>query len=274
MRKAIQTKNIVPEFSLKSGNPQQREIQRHFQNFRHQRSAALPRLGGNPASSELTDQLAFSYTVPDRPASSPAEPSDEAPVTGAVVQPSLWQVHNRYIISQIKSGLVIIDQHVAHERILYEKFLKFLQEERPAPAQQLLFSQTLELSLEDYLIYSEIKEWLAKIGFSVNELSGRTILIESIPADVKAGYEGKILLEIIDYYRENQNKKYQPHEKIAAAFACKSAIKSGEKLSVESMTALIDQLFATKEPFFCPHGRPVIVNLSLEELDRKFKRIK
>jgi len=91
---------------------------------------------------------------------------------------------------------------------------------------------------------------------------------------VKAGYEGKILLEIIDYYRETQDKKYQPHQKIAAAFACKSAIKSGEKLSVESMTALIDQLFATKEPFFCPHGRPVIVNLSLEELDRKFKRIK
>jgi len=126
VRKAIQTKNIVPEFNLKSGDPRQREIQRHFQSFRHQRSAVLPRPGASSPSSELSDQLAFSYTVPDRPASSPAEPPDEAQVTGAFVQPSLWQVHNRYIISQIKSGLVIIDQHVAHERILYEKFLKFL----------------------------------------------------------------------------------------------------------------------------------------------------
>jgi DNA mismatch repair protein MutL len=129
------------------------------------------------------------------------------------------------------------------------------------------------LSLEDFLIFGEIKEWVQKIGFSFTELSGRTILIEAIPADVKVGYEGKVLLEIIDYYRDNEGSEYQPHEKIAAAFSCKNAIKSGEKLTQREMAALVDQLFATKEPYFCPHGRPVIVTLNLEEIDRKFKRI-
>jgi DNA mismatch repair protein MutL len=136
-----------------------------------------------------------------------------------------------------------------------------------------LFPQTLELALEDYLIYSEIKTWLDEIGFSITDLSGRTVLIESIPADVKVGYEGKILLEIIDYYRENQSSQYSAHEKIAAAFSCKNAIKSGEKLTQTEMSSLIDQLFATKEPYFCPHGRPVIVTLSLDEIDKKFKRM-
>jgi len=188
-------------------------------------------------------------------------------------QPRLWQVHQRYICSQVKSGLVIIDQHVAHERVLYEKFLGYLNQKKRVPSQKLLFPQTLELALEDYLLYSEMKSWLYDIGFLITDLSGRTVLIESIPADVKVGYEGKILLEIIDYYRENQSGEYSAHEKIAAAFSCKNAIKSGEKLTQTEMISLIDQLFATKEPYFCPHGRPVIVTLSLDEIDKKFKRM-
>jgi len=141
------------------------------------------------------------------------------------------------------------------------------------PSQKLLFPQTLEMALEDYIIFGEIKEWLQKIGFSITELSGRTILIEAIPADVKIGYEGKVILEIIDYYRENKSSDYQPHEKISAAFSCKNAIKSGEKLTRVEMAALVDQLFATREPYFCPHGRPVMVTLELDEIDKKFKRL-
>jgi len=129
------------------------------------------------------------------------------------------------------------------------------------------------LALEDYLIFTEIKELLQKISFSITELSGRTILIEGIPSDVKVGYEAKVLLEIIDYYRENEGSTLLPHEKIAAAFACKNAIKSGEKLTLREMSSLVDQLFATSEPYFCPHGRPVIVTLNLNEIDKKFKRM-
>ena len=267
VRRVVQTDQGVPSFTLKQPEVNRSEIQQHFQNMRRFRGRAGSRLAG-----QHRKQLQFSLVVPPESEEEAPEtrPSNE---TTPPVQANLWQVHNRYIFSQVKSGLVIIDQHVAHERILYEKILGFLQDQRNVPSQQLLFPQTLELSLEDFLIYDEIKEWLQRIGFAMTELSGRTLLIEAIPMDVKVGYEGKILLDILDYYRENQGDSRSHHEKIAAAFACKNAIKSGEKLDLETMNALVDQLFACREPFFCPHGRPVLVNLPLEELDKKFKRI-
>jgi DNA mismatch repair protein MutL len=236
---------------------------------------ASPESGKKPAE-ENPSQITFSYD-PMPPKALPAIENErfspEVAGEATLQQPLLWQVHNRYILSQIKSGLVIIDQHVAHERILYEQILTYLNAGKNVPSQQLLFPQTIELPLEDYLVYGDIKEWLEKTGFVITELSGRAIVIEAIPMDVKVGKEAKVLLEIIDFYRANEGNKFEPREKIAAAFACKNAIKSGERLSVEAMNALVNQLFQTREPYFCPHGRPVIVTLALEELDRKFKRI-
>jgi len=273
VRKAIQSQKIIPVFNLKSNDSVRTEIDRHFKSYR--RTSVRPAVFTRKTHREVPgNQLAFSYTVPQPEESEKEEVetvlSDEEK---SGQQPHLWQVHRRYILSQIKSGLVIIDQHVAHERVLYEKILKYLNEKKPVPSQKLLFPQTLELALEDYLIFTEIKELLQKISFSITELSGRTILIEGIPSDVKVGYEAKVLLEIIDYYRENEGSTLLPHEKIAAAFACKNAIKSGEKLTLREMSSLVDQLFATSEPYFCPHGRPVIVTLNLNEIDKKFKRM-
>ncbi len=274
VRKAIQGDKIVPEFSLKTSSArneieQQLKIHRPF-------SGAASTGSRKPADETPSSQMAFSYTVPLQEQMEEEE-EESGSFSGAEDDTShqarLWQVHRRYILSQIKSGLVIIDQHVAHERVLFEKFLNYLANEKPVPAQKLLFPQTMELALEDYLIFGEIKDWLHKIGFSVSELSNRTVLIDAIPADVKVGYEGKVILEIIDYYRENEGSQYQPQEKIAAAFACKNAIKSGDSLTQKEMASLVDQLFATNEPYFCPHGRPVIVTLNLEEIDKKFKRI-
>lgn len=275
VRKAIQTEKIVPEFNLQNTDLKRTEIERKFKpkniNFRPVTNFAneLDNLDS------LENQLTFTYTVSTEGTMDKEEYDDSMAKTDDDTgqQQRFWQVHRRYICSQIKSGLVIIDQHVAHERVLYEKFLNYLNQEKTVPSQKLLFPQTLELSLEDFLIFGEIKDWLQKISFSITELSGRTILIEAIPADVKVGYEGKVLLEIIDYYRENEDKEYKPNEKIAAAFSCKNAVKSGEKLTTKEMAVLVDQLFATKEPYFCPHGRPVIVTLNLEEIDKKFKRI-
>jgi DNA mismatch repair protein MutL len=91
--------------------------------------------------------------------------------------------------------------------------------------------------------------------------------------DVKVGREAQVILDIIDYYKENLDRQFDPLEKMAAAFSCKNAIKSGEILNQSEMHAIVDQLFACETPYFCPHGRPVIVTMDLEELDRKFKRI-
>ncbi len=185
VRRAIQSEKIIPAFSMNSPDSTRTEIDRQFKI--PSTSTARP-AGPAPRKTQPEpsfNQLAFSYTEPPQTETEEeAGPSDEADTT---VQVRLWQVHRRYIFSQIKSGLVIIDQHVAHERILYEKILDYFAREKQVPSQKLLFPQTLELSLEDFLILEEIKDWLFKIGFNFTVLSGRTILIEAIPADVKVG---------------------------------------------------------------------------------------
>ncbi|MCB0278717.1 MAG: DNA mismatch repair endonuclease MutL [Calditrichaeota bacterium] len=209
--------------------------------------------------------------VDDRLSTTRIEPSDKSAEYGK--DQALWQLHNRYILSQIKSGLVLIDQHVAHERILYEKILKTLKNNTQYHSQQLLFPQTVELSPEDFEYYKEIEEMLIRVGYSVKAFSGTTVVIEAIPGDIRIGNEAKSLMEIIDFHKENVGKRPDPIDKMAAAYACRNAIKSGEKLNQNEMQSLVDQLFATSSPYFCPHGRPVIVTIDLYELDKKFKRV-
>ncbi|MBL7996318.1 DNA mismatch repair endonuclease MutL [bacterium] len=184
----------------------------------------------------------------------------------------VWQLHNRYIISQIKSGLAIIDQHVAHERILYERALDAF-EKNPIFSQQLLFPQTLEFSAEDFSILEEFLPLVERLGFVIKKFGKRTVVVEAVPADVRLGNEQKILTEMINEYKINSYNDLDPRDNLAKSFSCKSAIKSGDPLTVDEMNSLIDQLFACKFPYVCPHGRPIIIQLSLEELDKRFMRI-
>ena len=182
------------------------------------------------------------------------------------------QLHNKYILSQIKSGLMIIDQHVAHERILYEKALKRLENDLPF-SQQLLFSRTLETDPATFALIKEIEPYLKKLGFTLKFSSKNKVVIEGVPDDIKPGSEEKILLEIVDEYSMNEReKKLEIRDNIAKSFSCKTAIKAGDKLSENEMKLLIDQLFATSMPYVCPHGRPIVVKISLTEFDRRFGR--
>lgn len=186
--------------------------------------------------------------------------------------PFIIQLHNKYILSQIKSGLMIIDQHVAHERILYEKVLNRLDANIPF-SQQLLFPRTVELNPGTFGLLKEIYPMLARLGFDVKFFSKQTIVIEGVPDDIKNGSEEVVLKEIIDEYISNsREKKLEETENIAKSYSCKAAIKAGDKLSDREMRLLIDQLFATSMPYVCPHGRPIVVKISLDEFDRRFGR--
>ncbi|MGD8782416.1 MAG: DNA mismatch repair endonuclease MutL [Ignavibacteria bacterium] len=181
-------------------------------------------------------------------------------------------LHNKYILAQIKSGLMIIDQHVAHERILYEKILKSFDANLPF-SQQLLFSQTLQVDPGDYELTKELEPFLTKMGFELKFFSKNTIVIDGVPSDIKVGTEQEILLDIIDEYKRNQREKQlEQRDNLAKSFSCKAAIKSGDKLSEQEMRLLVDQLFATSMPYVCPHGRPVIIKIPLEEFDKRFGR--
>lgn len=182
------------------------------------------------------------------------------------------QLHNKYIISQIKSGLMIIDQHVAHERILYEKILNRLEANMPF-SQHLLFPLTVQFDPGSFEILQELNQLLNQIGFQLKFFSKNTIIIEGVPEDIKSGSEERILREFIDEYLVNQReKKLEQRDNIAKSYSCKAAIKAGDKLSEKEMRLLIDQLFATSMPYVCPHGRPVIIKISLDEFDRRFGR--
>ncbi|RTZ94709.1 MAG: DNA mismatch repair endonuclease MutL [Candidatus Neomarinimicrobiota bacterium] len=183
----------------------------------------------------------------------------------------MWQVHDKYIISQINSGLVIIDQHVAHERVLFEDALLAF-DSTPLSAQTLLFPEILEFSADEYSVLLDILPYLEKLGFRMKENGQNNILLEAIPSDMGWGNENSVIRDIIDHYMANREKSSSYMENLAASFACHAAVKAGDSLTMEEMQVLVNRLFATKHPYYCPHGRPIIVQLSLEELDQRFER--
>lgn len=185
---------------------------------------------------------------------------------------NVWQVHNQYIVSQIKSGLIVIDQHVAHERILYEQALRNFEQSKPA-SQQLLFPQVVDLTPEEFSHIMDILPFLEKIGFVIKGFGGNSIVLEGVPSGLKISKPDTIINDIIDEYSKNKNNSLDARDNVAKSYACKMAIKKGDPLTRDEMNQLIDRLFATQSPYFCPHGRPVIVTLSLEELDKRFGRI-
>lgn len=220
----------------------------------HESSESLSKMAGPETGS------AFSHD-----ATAPASSGESAQ------RVNVWQVHRTYILSQTKSGLVIIDQHVAHERILFEKALAAMKE-RPWNGQRLLFPTSVSLDPADSALLEELVPGLSKMGFEVEPFGGNDWVIRSIPAGVKVKNEEKLLNEVIADYRQEHEIRMQPEESLAASFACKAAIKAGDPLNLEEMNALIDELFTTEYPFVCPHGRPVVVNLTLSELHKLFGR--
>jgi DNA mismatch repair protein MutL len=185
---------------------------------------------------------------------------------------AIWQLHNKYILSQIRNGLLIVDQHVAHERILYERALANFERDLPS-SQQLLFPHTIQFGADDYTLVRELQPHLQRLGFDLKLFGKNTVVIEGIPADVRVGNESVILQDVLNEYKNNEHgDSMDARDNVAKSFACKAAIKAGDKLTTTEMIVLIDQLFATTMPYVCPHGRPVVVKIPIEELDRRFGR--
>lgn len=181
-------------------------------------------------------------------------------------------MHNRYILSQIKSGLMIIDQHRAHQRVLYEKAVKSFKSDFPF-SQQLLFSQTLKLDPDDFKLTKQLEDGLQKLGFEIKFFGKNTIVIDGVPSDVKLGNESEIFFEILEYYRQlTKRSELGSTEKLALAFAQKASIKYGDAISENEMRILVDQLFATSKPMVSPDGMPTLIKIKTEDLDKWFGR--
>jgi len=185
---------------------------------------------------------------------------------------NLWQYQNKYIMCQTETGLMIIDQHAAHERVLYEKAVSML-DSQAAFSQQLLMPISLTLSKIDYHIVESIQSELKSLGFNFKFQKNDKIELTGLPSDVKIGDENKIFQDLIDKYKEYELKlNLDKRDNLAKSFACRSAVKSGDKLVRQEMLGLIDNLFACKMPYVCPHGRPTVIRITTEELDKRFSR--
>ena len=190
------------------------------------------------------------------------------------VQKQFMQLHNRYIISQIKSGLMLIDQQAAHERILYERFLLHL-EDRKGASQQSLFPQTVTLTPNDFELAKSLLDDIKSLGFEVREFGRNTLVIEGIPVDLGSNNinETQLFEHLIEGFKNSQQElKLDKRDALARSMAKNSAIKSGTVLAQAEMNTLIEQLFACKTPNFSIGGRPVIQTMGLAEIDKKFDK--
>lgn len=167
---------------------------------------------------------------------------------------------------------MIIDAHVAHERILYEKAIKSFEANMPF-SQQLLFPQTFQVDPADFELLKELEPYIIKIGFELKFFSKNTVSIIGVPGDIKVGSEVYVLKDLLQEYRINEREKnLEIRDNIAKSYSCKAAIKAGDKLADKEMRLLVDQLFATSMPYVCPHGRPIVIKIPLTEFDKRFGR--
>jgi DNA mismatch repair protein MutL len=188
-------------------------------------------------------------------------------------EPELWQLHRTYILAPVRGGLVIVDQHAAHERILYEEARARLEDERGA-SQQLLFPALVDLSLDQYELLVEVGPWLRRLGWEVAPLGPPTVVVQGIPGNLRHERPGQLLQDMLDGMGESSGGDVGADivERLARSYACHAATRAGDPLTQAEMRALVDHLFATSRPHGDPHGRATFVRLDLDELHRRFGR--
>jgi len=197
---------------------------------------------------------------------------DDAPgdVSQAVHDRAPYQLHQRYIVSPIKSGWLLIDQRAAHQRILFEQYLRTLKD-TPAASQQSMFPQTLELPVVDVGLMTSILPDLRQLGFDVEHFGGESFIVRGIPAELAGQNEKQLLEQLLEQYRNDVDVESDGHARLARALVRGAAIRPGQPLDHSEMRSLIDRLFACEQPRRAPNGRRCFVKYELEEVDRRFE---
>ena len=182
-------------------------------------------------------------------------------------------VMGTYIICENEDNMYLIDEHAAHERINYERYLKSLKEQKINTI-DLLIPITLELTTSDYIKFNERKEILINMGFNIEEFGLNTIVIKSHPTWLLTGYEKESIEKLVDLLINDYNiDRIKFNDSIAKTLACKMSVKGNTRINKEQMEQLINDLVLCDNPYNCPHGRPTIIKFTKYELERMFKRV-
>lgn len=185
----------------------------------------------------------------------------------------IGQIDCTYIVAQGLDGMYLIDQHAAHERVLYEKFM-----DRPDEAvtgTQLLFPSSLQLTYQESQVLNDHIINFTDLGFVIEHFGGETFLLRAVPSGAAKNGGEEIFLDLLDYFSRNRHtiSGKALRERVIITMACKSAIKANHKLGLPEMESLLCQLAAARQPYTCPHGRPTLIHFSGYELEKKFKRV-
>jgi DNA mismatch repair protein MutL len=184
----------------------------------------------------------------------------------------LFQLHRSYIVSQIKSGLMLVDQEAAHERILYEKCLQQLQSGK-SHSQQLLFPESIEFSRTEAGLLLELWDELRLSGFLLEKTDDTHYQLLGVPADLQLSDTAGFLRDLLEHYRQHQTHDAKAlHEQMARTLARSGGIRAGKTLEKAEMTLIIDELFACENPYYTPSGKQTLITLTLEELSQRLQQ--
>jgi DNA mismatch repair protein MutL len=280
MREAIAAQEVSPDvpITLPSGSPTVREgPEIHAGEGTH--AADFPGSAGVPPRDQSADGRSSGLEEAGRVPLPPLNSADKFARAVTVESVSsdirpLGQLDESFIIATDNEGLLLIDQHVAHERILFDKY-RALEAARQAESQQLLIPETFDLTPAQASIFDLLASELESYGFELMRLSGRTVAIKATPADLPAGEARNMLAEVLDTVdaEKKGGARETLRDDIAASLACHAAIKVNMPLTPEKMRWLIDRLLKTSSPTTCPHGRPVILRLATRDILKGFHRI-
>jgi DNA mismatch repair protein MutL len=234
-----------------------------------------------PDERELDERASIQSTPDSSPVESPFPPLTsiaglvrEVPVESlsANIRP-LGQLEDSFIVATDPEGLLLIDQHVAHERILFDKYQR-QEATRATESQNLLMPETFDLTPAQAAMFDTVATELETYGFALMRLSGRTVAIKAVPADLPASEARNMLAEVLETVDAEKRGAARTtlRERIAATLASRAAIKSNTPLAPEKMRWLIDRLLATSSPTTGPHGRPVILRLATHDIIKGFQR--
>jgi DNA mismatch repair protein MutL len=205
-------------------------------------------------------------------ASSQLKPAQNLTLAADEINP-VAQLHNSFIIAADRAGLLLIDQHVAHERILFEQHWRALRGKR-VEVQRMLIPETIDLTPAQASAFDQLAPELEENGFEIGRLSGRTVAIKAVPAMLAPGAAQSLLAELLDAIEEDRKglSLDELRAEIAAGLACRAAIKINMELALEKMRWLIDELLKMENPATCPHGRPIILRITSREIEKGFQR--
>ncbi|MBD3298715.1 MAG: DNA mismatch repair endonuclease MutL [candidate division Zixibacteria bacterium] len=221
-----------------------------------------------PPSPQSTESTTSTQSTDSAPPAPPAERTPPHPAGGVT---NLWQFNDVYIVAAVGEELWVIDQHTAHERVLYEEVLQRIHSRRP-DTQRLLFPETFEIEAAEWETFESSEELLAALGFEVRPFGSRTVLLEGVPNNMRIKNPVHLFRRVLEDIDQARRGGEDITKAAAASMACRSAVMAGDRLKHEEMQTLFARLMHTENPFSCPHGRPTMVKIPFLEFDKKFCR--